>query len=97
MIIPKFKLTPVPQEERAVGLPHFEYANDQVGKRHQLGGVPDLLQDVDWPNCPDCSERMTFYAQLDSISDDIIIADCGMIYVFVCLECNETKSIIQSG
>ena len=27
---------------------------------------------------------MTYYAQLDSINDEFCIADCGMIYVFVC-------------
>ena len=40
---------------------------------------------------------MTFYAQLDSVGDGICIADCGMVYVFVCLDCNETASFIQSS
>jgi hypothetical protein len=97
MRIPKFKLTLEPQEAASKGLPRFEYAADDVGKRHQLGGEPLLLQELDWPMCPDCGKEMTFYAQLDSISDDVIIADCGMVYVFVCFDCNETKSIIQSG
>ena len=97
MRIPKFILKPEPQEKAAEGLPKFEYAPDEVGKRHQLGGDPQLLQDLEWPICPDCNQRMTFYAQLDSISDDIIIADCGIVYVFVCLDCNETISIIQSS
>ncbi|CAN7721300.1 hypothetical protein LJR290_006098 [Variovorax sp. LjRoot290] len=39
---------------------------------------------------------MTFYAQLDSINDEVVLADCGMIYVFVCFDCFETKSILQS-
>jgi len=39
---------------------------------------------------------MTFYAQLDSISDEICIADCGMIYVFVCFGCYQSTSIVQS-
>jgi hypothetical protein len=25
-----------------------------------------------------------------------VLADCGMIYVFVCFDCFETKSILQS-
>jgi len=97
MRIPQFKLTPEPQEEAAEGLPSFEYAADEVGRRHQLGGDPQFLQEAEWPECPDCNKQMSFYAQLDSISDDIVIADCGMVFVFVCLDCNETKSIIQSG
>jgi hypothetical protein len=39
---------------------------------------------------------MTFYGQLDSINDDIIIADCGMIYVFLCFDCYEVTAKIQS-
>jgi hypothetical protein len=40
---------------------------------------------------------MTFYGQLDSINDDIALGDCGMIYVFVCFDCFETKSLLQSS
>ncbi len=27
--------------------------------------------------------------------DEFVLADCGMIYVFVCFDCFETKSILQ--
>jgi hypothetical protein len=40
---------------------------------------------------------MTFYGQLDSINDDICIADCGMVYVFICFECYKSIAIIQSN
>jgi hypothetical protein len=30
---------------------------------------------------------MTFYGQLDSISDEFILADCGLVYIFVCFDC----------
>jgi len=40
---------------------------------------------------------MTFYAQLDSINDDIMIADVAMIYVFVCFDCNEVKAQIDTA
>ena len=40
---------------------------------------------------------MTFYGQLDSINDDIVLADCGIVYVFVCFHCFETKAILQSN
>ena len=41
--------------------------------------------------------KMTFYGQLDSINDDICIADCGMIYVFICFDCFKAISIVQSN
>ncbi len=40
---------------------------------------------------------MSFYGQLDSISDEDMIGDAGLIYVFLCLGCFETKSITQSS
>ena len=40
---------------------------------------------------------MTFYAQLDSINDEYNLADVGLIYVFVCFDCFETRSVLQSG
>jgi hypothetical protein len=55
----------------------------KAGTRHQLGGEPQFLRKQLWPECPQCRERMTFYGQLDSVNDDICIADCGMIYVFI--------------
>jgi len=94
--IPPFKLVPEPLNEEAKNLPKFKWADDEIGTRHQLGGKPQFLQQEDYPFCPDCEDQMTFYGQLDSINDDYCIADCGMIYVFVCFDCNETKSIIQS-
>ena len=95
--IPPFRLRPEPMSEDAANLPKFEWAPQEVGTRHQLGGKPSFLQKAEWPNCPDCGEVMTFYGQLDSINDEFVIADCGMIYIFVCLKCNEVKSLIQSS
>jgi len=40
---------------------------------------------------------MSFYGQLDSVSDEFAIADCGMIYVFFCFGCNESYSVVQSA
>src|SRR5690348_11899494 len=94
--IPPFRLDPVPLNEEAQKLPGFKWAPEYVGKRHQLGGEPKFIQGEHWPNCPLGHGRMTFYAQLDSINDDLILADCGMIYVFVCYDCFESVSIVQS-
>ncbi len=92
--IPPFRLVPEPLNEEAAELPPFKWAGKDMGRRHRLGGRPEFLQDDDVPTCS-CG-KMTFYAQLDSINDEFILADCGMIYVFVCFECFETKSILQS-
>jgi len=54
------------------------------------------LQNEQWPSCPAGHGKMTFYGQLDSINDDICIADCGMIYVFICFDCSKAISIVQS-
>ena len=88
--IPPFRLKPEPLNEAAKNLPKFKWAGDNIGTRHQLGGEPTYIQAKIHPVCPDCKEKMTFYAQLDSIND------CGMIYVFVCLECNTVEAFIES-
>jgi hypothetical protein len=48
------------------------------------------------PQC-DCGRTMQFYGQLDSIGDRFHLADCGIIYVFVCSDCWTTSSVLQSG
>jgi len=95
--IPPFRLIPDPISDEARQLPKFKWAGEGVGSRHRLGGSPAFLQQPEWPNCPSCISPMTFYAQLDSINDEYCIADCGMIYVFACLDCNETAAILQSN
>jgi hypothetical protein len=40
---------------------------------------------------------MTFYGQLDSIGDNIVLADCGMVFVFICFECFTSKSVLQTS
>jgi hypothetical protein len=96
--IPTFKLVPQPVTDEARQLPKFKWAADEVGERHQLGGSPAIpINDENWPRCPDCEDRMSFYGQLDSLNDDICVADAGLIYVFICLECNEVKAEIASS
>lgn len=95
MEIPEIKLMPVPETEEAKQAVGYKW-NEKVGYRHRLGGQPNFIQGEEWPNCKQCQKRMTFYAQLDSIGDQYDLADCGMIYVFVCFGCFETKSMLQS-
>ena len=93
MKIPKIPLIPKPESDEARNAIGYKW-NDEAGKRHQLGGDPEWIQEENWPTCS-CGKKMTFYGQLDSIGDAYDLADCGLIYVFVCFECFETKSILQ--
>ena len=90
--IPAFRLSLEPMEPAAVGIAGFRWAGGDIGRRNQLGGEPADLQDTDWPMCPSCREEMTFYGQLDSLNDEIVLADAGLIQVFVCFDCLETSS-----
>jgi uncharacterized protein YwqG len=86
---------------------------DKLGVRSKLGGDPDWVQYPDAPKCSDCKQPMTFVAQIDSMEHDekhnphaidvlsgqqqFMFGDVGMIYVFMCFGCMETKSIVQCG
>ncbi len=95
MEIPEIKLIPAPETEEAKNAVGYQW-NKDAGHRHQLGGLPKNIPPERWPHCPECTHKMTFYGQLDSIGDKYDLADCGLIYVFVCFGCFETKSILQS-
>jgi hypothetical protein len=94
--IPPFKLVPEPMNEQARGLPKFKWAGPVIGTRHQLGGEPTFIQRANWPECQCCGKEMTFYGQLDSINDEFCIADCGLVFVFICFGCYEATSFVQS-
>jgi hypothetical protein len=96
MDIPEIPLVPQPETEPARRALGFKWAGDEMGKRHKLGGRPDWIQGDVTPDCPACDAEMTFYGQLDSIGDSVCLADCGMVYVFVCFDCYETTAVIQS-
>lgn len=96
MKIPPIPLIPSPQSSEAELALGFKWAPVEVGKRHRIGGGPDWLQSDSTPACS-CGMQMDFYAQLDSVGDKFSLADCGMIYVFVCWNCFESKSILQSS
>ena len=84
-----------------------------LGQRTKLGGEPDWDQGDECPTCPECKLAMSFVAQIDSVehqsrtnphsreagSDEQhwMFADVGMIYVFFCFDCLETKSVFQCG
>ena len=100
--IPEIPLIPKPQSEEAKRALGFKWAGKDsngkvVGMRHKLGGEPDIMQPLEVLECHSCGKVMAHYAQLDSIGDDIILGDCGMIYVFVCFDCLEVRAVLQSG
>ncbi len=97
MKIPKFRLISEPADAQARNLAPFKWASGDLGKRHQLGGEPTFLQQPEWPLCRVCREAMSFYGQLDSINDEYVLADCGLVYVFVCFDDNEVQAVLQSG
>jgi hypothetical protein len=95
MKIPEIPLRPEPVSDEARAAIGFRW-NDTAGRRHKLGGEPQWLQAPEVPFCDSCSQAMSFYGQLDSIGDDVSLADCGMVYVFVCFNCFTTRAVLQS-
>jgi hypothetical protein len=91
MNIPKIKLVTQPESEEAKSAVGYEW-NEVAGTRHFLGGLPDGLDEKDFPNCDDCGAKMTFYAQVDSIGSEFDLADCMVIHNFVCFECFTVKA-----
>lgn len=93
MKIPKIKLIPTPETEEAKEAVGYKW-NEVAGKRHYLGGEPQELEEKDYPKCDDCSNPMTFYAQIDSIGDQYDLADCMVIQNFVCFDCFNVKAVL---
>ena len=90
--IPEVKLERLDNDKKP-----FQWASSDVGFRNKIGGKPDGLKQTEYPKCKTCGNRMTFYGQLDSLNDEIVVADCGFIAVFLCFDCYETHSEIVSG
>jgi hypothetical protein len=95
--IPEIPLRPTPTSREAEEALGFRWAPSEVGRRHKLGGSPEWLASRQAPRCESCDTAMTFYAQLDSIGDNIVLGDCGMVYVFVCFDCFTATSILQTS
>lgn len=98
-ILPAFRLIPEPMDDEARAVtaePRPDWVWEKIGTRHQLGGIPEFVQSDEYPSCKSCGEAMTFYAQLDAINHKYDLADSGLLYVFICFDCFETVSFIQS-
>lgn len=93
--VPPFKLLPQPMENQTSS-PSVSQNAHEFNQRHQLGGQPEFIEpDEDIPTCR-FGKPMTFYAQLDSVSEKFMIADRGMVYVFICFDCFEARAVVQS-
>ena len=89
---PEIRLTPNPEDVEAAEL-NLECVSNANNK---LGGSPNWIQSPWTPVC--CATNMSFFGQFDSSIDDTFnIVDCGMIYVFLCEHCANTKSVFQCG
>ena len=98
MEIPPYRLLPEPLNDIArQNPPGFKWAKPPAGQRHRIGGQPDFIHGTEHPACPNCGQPMTFYGQLDSLNDDVVLGDLGMIYVFVCFDCLEAKALLQTS
>lgn len=95
MKIPEIALKLDPQSPEAKAAIGFAYAQSPIGTRSKIGGAPDWMQAPVDVQCDSCNAPMPFYAQIDSVGDSVILADCGMVYVFVCFGCYASKSLVQ--
>jgi uncharacterized protein YwqG len=84
---------------------------DNLGLRSKLGGDADWIQENETPACNTCEREMTFLAQIDSFEhdwktnpnridalsgeQDYMFGDVGMLYVFLCFECLQSKTVVQ--
>jgi hypothetical protein len=94
--IPWFRLEAHPLTPEAEAAAGFDWASSEVGTRHRIGGEPDDVTEPDYPRCRGCAEVMSFYGQLDSIGDDVALADAGVVQVFVCFNCFEAAARVVS-
>lgn len=94
--IPPFRLEAHALSPEAEAVAGFAWAAPEVGTRHRIGGKPDGVQESEYPRCRSCGEIMTFYGQLDSVGDDVLLADAGILHVFVCFDCFEAAARVES-
>ncbi|MCA8941757.1 MAG: hypothetical protein KDB80_04290 [Planctomycetes bacterium] len=66
------------------------------GPFHQLGGEPVWLDEPRSVRCTECGAPMTFLVALDSDADvGLEFADHGMLYAFLCVDCEEVATLVQ--
>ncbi len=95
MQVPAFRLVAEPLTPEAAELTPFRWAGPDVGHRHRIGGEAPVAPQ-EFPRCSSCGESMSFYGQLDSLNDEIVLADVGVVAVFLCFDCGEADALIAS-
>lgn len=107
-ILPEFRVEL--SRKVAANLPHYEMhgRRTKLGGKPDWEQNCD-----ETPRCRGCKRAMTFVAQIDSVEHDgrsnphavdaispnqkWMLGDVGMIYVFFCFKCLQTKSVFQCG
>jgi len=95
--IPRIDLAPTPQTPEAAAAIGFQSAPPWAGRRHRIGGTPTGMRAADYPVCRSCQAQMSFYGQLDSVGDQVCIADCFAVAVFICFDCFTTEARILTA
>lgn len=71
------------EEERKSTYTANEFA---VISKSTIGGFPTEINQIDYPNCPECGDTMHFAAQLDC--EDVQKYGEGIYYFFSCRKCS---------
>jgi hypothetical protein len=72
---------------------------EQKKALYKIGGLPNWIQDEEWPVCPECKNKMLFVCQVNT--DEKLyngkysqaFGDSGMLYVFTC--CKSVSTVMQ--
>ena len=65
---------------------------DETGMS-QLGGIPEWIQDVAYPQCPTCQQTMPCVGQV-ALEDWEDLQE-GIFYLFLCLPCRKAATVYQ--
>lgn|SRR6266481_1970279 len=93
--IPAFKLVPEPQGDDGKNLPKFKWTGKEIWASPSARWRAKFLTRCVMAKLSNL-QGANDVLRTDSINDDICIADCGMIYVFVCFDCFQSVSMVQS-
>lgn len=65
------------------------------GEESQLGGLPNWIQDAEYPRCPECGLRMPCIGQVKM--EDVLSAPYveGITYAFLCAGCGKAATTYQ--
>ena len=64
-------------------LPVTAEQNNTFSSKSKIGGFPYLRNDVDWPQCPNCSKHMQLFLQLN-LEDIPEKQEQGLVQLFYC-------------